>query len=99
MLEAVTRVEHLLQRAQDEFRAGDREKASLALVEAAITYESLGRLDSAATIFRSLGRGAHSPLEVMTLWLADPGKLNDHTQGWPVPRALGEPPAPDRGHA
>ncbi len=90
MLDGVTLVEHLLQRAQDEFRAGDRDKASRALVEAAITYESLGRLDSAATIFRSLGRGAHSPLEVMRLWLANCEKRNDRTEGSQVACELGD---------
>jgi tetratricopeptide (TPR) repeat protein len=90
MLDGVTLVEHLLQRAQDEFRAGERDKASLALVQAAITYESLGRLDSAATIFRSLGRGAHSPLEVMTLWLANCEKRNDRTEGSQVACELGD---------
>jgi tetratricopeptide (TPR) repeat protein len=90
MLDGVTLVEHLLQRAQDEFRAGERDRASLALVEAAMTYEGLGRLDSAATIFRSLGRGAHSPLEVMTLWLANCEKRNDRTEGSQVACELGD---------
>jgi tetratricopeptide (TPR) repeat protein len=90
MLDGVTLVEHLLQRAQDEFRAGDRDKASQALVEAAVTYETLGRLDSAATIFRSLGRGAHSPHEVMRLWLANCEKRNDRTEGSQVACELGD---------
>ncbi|MEQ1832913.1 MAG: tetratricopeptide repeat protein [Candidatus Eisenbacteria bacterium] len=90
LLEGVSLVENLLQRAQEEFRAGDREKASAALVEAALTYEQLGRLDSAATIFRSLGRGAQAPLEVMKLWLANCEKRGDRTEGSQVACELGD---------
>ena len=90
LLEGVSLVEHLLQRAQEEFRAGDREKASAALVEAALTYERLGRLDSAATIFRSLGRGAQAPLEVMKLWLANCEQRGDRTEGSQVACELGD---------
>ena len=90
LLDGVSLVEHLLQRAQEEFRAGDRVKASQALVEAAVTYENLGRLDSAATIFRSLGRGAHSPLEVMKLWLANCERRNDRNEGSQVACELGD---------
>jgi tetratricopeptide (TPR) repeat protein len=77
----VVRVESLLQQAQDEFRSGDRVAASQALVEAAQAYEALGRLDSAATIFRSLGRGAHAPIGVMELWLANCEKRGDQLEG------------------
>ncbi len=90
LLEGVSLVENLLQRAQEEFRAGNREKASAALVEAAVTYEKLGRLDSAATIFRSLGRGAQAPLEVMKLWLANCEQRGDRTEGAQVACELGD---------
>jgi tetratricopeptide (TPR) repeat protein len=90
LLEGVAVVENLLQRAQEEFRAGHREQASAALVEAALTYEQLGRLDSAATIFRSLGRGAQSPLEVMKLWLANCEQRGDRTEGSQVACELGD---------
>lgn len=90
LLEGVSLVENLLQRAQEEFRAGRREQASDALVEAAQTYENLGRLDSAATIFRSLGRGAQASLEVMKLWLANCEKRGDRTEGSQVATELGD---------
>src|SRR5262249_29956572 len=79
----VTLVESLLQRAQDDFRAGRRDAASQALVEAAKAYEALDRLDSAATIFRSLGRGAQSPTAVMELWLPRCEKRPALAQGAP----------------
>ncbi len=90
LLEGVSLVENLLQRAQEEFRAGRREQASAALVEAAQTYENLGRLDSAATIFRSLGRGAQASLEVLKMWLANCEKRGDRTEGSQVATELGD---------
>jgi tetratricopeptide (TPR) repeat protein len=86
----VNRVESLLQQAQDEFRAGNREAASQALVEAARAYETLGRLDSAATIFRSLGRGVQAPTAVMELWLANCEKRGDQLEGSQVACELGD---------
>lgn len=90
LLEGVSHVEHLLKRAQDEFRAGRRDLASQALVEAALTYEKLGRLDSAATIFRSLGRGAQAPAEVVELWLKNCEQRGDRTEGSQVACELGD---------
>jgi tetratricopeptide (TPR) repeat protein len=87
---SVASVEGLLQRAQVEFRAGNRERASQALVEAALAYERLGRLDSAATIFRSLGRGASAPAGVLELWLANCEKRGDRTEGSQVACELGD---------
>ena len=89
-LGGVANVEGLLQRAQDEFRAGRRESASQALVEAALAYERLGRLDSAATIFRSLGRGATAPVGVMELWLANCEQRQDRAEGSQVSCELGD---------
>src|SRR5512134_1936669 len=89
-LSGVANVESLLQRAQDEFRAGNRETASQALVEAALAYERLGRLDSAATIFRSLARGAAAPTGVMELWLANCEKREDRQEGSQVACELGD---------
>ena len=83
-------VESLLQRAQEEFRAGRRDTASQALVDAALAYEGLGRLDSAATIFRSLGRGAQSASSVMELWLANCEKRGDRSEGSQVACELGD---------
>jgi tetratricopeptide (TPR) repeat protein len=90
LLGGVANVEGLLQRAQDEFRAGKRESASQALVEAALAYERLGRLESAATIFRSLGRGASAPVGVMELWLANCEKRKDRAEGSQVACELGD---------
>jgi tetratricopeptide (TPR) repeat protein len=86
----VARVETLLARAQEEFRSGRRDAASEALVEAAQAYEGLGRLDSAATIFRSLGRGAQAPIPVMELWLANCEKRGDQAEGSQVACELGD---------
>ena len=90
LLGSVANVEELLQRAQAEFRAGHRDRASQALVEAALAYERLDRLDSAATIFRSLGRGAQAPIGVMELWLANCEKRSDHVEGSQVACELGD---------
>jgi tetratricopeptide (TPR) repeat protein len=65
----VRRVEELLQLAQTQFRAGERDAASHTLVEAAQAYDTLGQHDSAATIYRSLGKSTHAGREVMLLWL------------------------------
>jgi tetratricopeptide (TPR) repeat protein len=88
--EGVSRVESLLARAQEEFRSGRRDAASESLVEAAQAYETLGRLDSAATIFRSLGRGAQAPVAVMELWLANCEKRGDQLEGSQVACELGD---------
>jgi tetratricopeptide (TPR) repeat protein len=90
LLGSVANVEELLHRAQAEFRAGRRDRASQALVEAALAYERLDRLDSAATIFRSLGRGAQAPVGVMELWLANCEKRSDHVEGSQVACELGD---------
>ncbi len=67
----LARVEGLLAEAQEQFRSGDRELASRTLAAAGQAYEELGRLDNAATIYRSLGRGAQATHEVMILWLGN----------------------------
>src|SRR5262249_16525920 len=86
----VNAVENLLQRAQDEFRGGNRDAASEALVQAAQAYEALGRLDSGARIFRSLGRGVQAPAAVMELWLANCEKRGDQLEGSQVACELGD---------
>jgi tetratricopeptide (TPR) repeat protein len=86
----VNAVETLLERAQDEFRSGDRAAASQSLVEAAQAYEALGRLDSAATIFRSLGRGAGAADAVLELWLANCVRRGDQLEGSQVACELGD---------
>ncbi len=99
LLGVVASVEELLQRAQDEFRAGNRDRASQALVEAALAYERLGRPDSAATIFRSLGRGALAPVGVMELWLANCELRGDAAEGSQVACELGDRALNDGGVA
>ncbi len=86
----VDQVEHLLVKAQEQFRAGDREMASQTLASAAQAYEQLGRLDNAATIYRSLGRGAQSTLEVMTLWLGNCQARGDAPEAAQVACELGD---------
>lgn len=90
LLGSIQNVEELLLRAQTEFRSGHRDRASQALVEAALLYERLDRLDSAATIFRSLGRGAQAPIGVMELWLANCERRNDPIEGSQVACELGD---------
>jgi len=87
---SVDQVEHLLAQAQEQFRAGDRELASHTLASAAQAYEQLGRLDNAATIYRSLGRGAQSTLEVMTLWLGNCQARGDAREAAQVACELGD---------
>jgi len=64
-------IERLLANAQERFRAGDREAAGELLMEAARAYEAVGRLDSAAAIYRGLSQGPHAPATLMDLWLAN----------------------------
>jgi tetratricopeptide (TPR) repeat protein len=62
-------IEDLLSLAAERFKQGEQVLAADALVEAARAYESLERLESAAAIYRSLGRSAHATPEVLGLWL------------------------------
>src|SRR5262249_19144631 len=62
-------VSMLLGEAQTAFQAGNREAATAALVRAAQAYDNLGRYDSAAAIYRSLGHSEHVSLPLMLLWL------------------------------
>lgn len=83
-------VEAALARAQEEFRAGRRDEAALALVEAARGYESLGRLENAATILRSLGRGGQATLETLRMWLDNCERRGDRTEAAQVACELGD---------
>lgn len=83
-------VEAALARAQEEFRAGRRDEAAVALVEAARGYESLGRLENAATILRSLGRGGQATLETLRLWLDNCERRGDRTEAAQVACELGD---------
>jgi tetratricopeptide (TPR) repeat protein len=83
-------VEHLLAEAQEHFRAGARDAASHSLAGAARAYEALGRLDSAATIYRSLGKSAHATPEVLLLWLGNCERRGDRSEAAQVACELGD---------
>jgi tetratricopeptide (TPR) repeat protein len=83
-------VEQLLARAQEQFRAGHRDEASATLLEAARTYEEMGRLDSAATIYRSLAKSATGATEVLEMWLANCERRGDRAEAAQVACELGD---------
>jgi tetratricopeptide (TPR) repeat protein len=88
--EALARVEKLLTAAQEQFRAGQREAATAALVEAARGYEELGEHDNAATIYRSLSRSATAARDVMVLWLKNCEVRRDPVEAAQVACELGD---------
>ncbi len=65
----MSEIEDLLSLAAERFKQGEQDLAADALVEAARAYEALERLESAAAIYRSLGRSTHCTPEVLALWL------------------------------
>jgi len=67
-LNGVADVESLLRQAEQEFRAGDRDAASLTLMRAAQGYEDLDKLESAAVIFRSLSKSPNPPPDASMRW-------------------------------
>ncbi len=83
-------VERLLREAREQFRKGERENASRTLVRAATAYDQLGQFDSAATIYRNLGRSSHAPPEVMALWLRNCEARNDRLEAAQVACELGD---------
>ncbi|HTM58579.1 MAG TPA: tetratricopeptide repeat protein [Candidatus Udaeobacter sp.] len=91
-------VERMLSRAQECFRAGQREAASEALAGAASAYDSLGRFDSAATIYRSLGKSAHATVEMLERWLENCERRKDRAEAAQVACELGDR-ALNEGHA
>ena len=84
------RVEQLLAQAQELFRAGHREAAGLALADAAREYDVIGQHDSAATIYRSLSKGAHAGAEIMMAWLRNCEMRNDRVEAAQVACELGD---------
>jgi tetratricopeptide (TPR) repeat protein len=86
----LTEVERMLARAQECFRNGQREAASDALAGAARAYDALGRHDSAATIYRSLGKSAHASTEILELWLANCETRDDRVEAAQVACELGD---------
>lgn len=83
-------VEGLLTQAQEQFRAGEREQASVTLARAAQAYEVLGRFDSAATIYRSLGRSATVDPAVLELWLVNCERRGDAKEAATVTCEMGD---------
>lgn len=83
-------VEGLLTQAQEQFRAGEREQASVTLARAAQAYEVLGRYDSAATIYRSLGRSATVDPAVLELWLVNCERRGDAKEAATVTCEMGD---------
>ena len=83
-------VEALLTQAQEQFRSGDRETASATLARAAQAYEILGRFDSAATIYRSLGRSASVSHAVLELWLVNCERRGDQREAATVACEMGD---------
>lgn len=83
-------VERMLSRAQECFRAGQREAASEALAGAARAYDALGRYDSAATIYRSLGKSAHATSEVLQMWIENCERRQDNAEAAQVACELGD---------
>jgi tetratricopeptide (TPR) repeat protein len=88
--QAMQRVEALLAQAQQQFRSGDRDLAARSLADAAQAYEQLGRLDNAATIYRSLGHGAQAAPAVLELWLANCERRGDSVEAAQVACELGD---------
>ncbi|MBI1798674.1 MAG: tetratricopeptide repeat protein [Candidatus Eisenbacteria bacterium] len=83
-------VERMLGLAQECFREGRREDASAALASAAHAYDLLGRLDNAATIYRSLGKSAHATREILELWIENCERRSDRTEAAQVACELGD---------
>ena len=83
-------IEDLLRLAAARFKKGERDLAGDALVEAARAYEALERLESAAAIYRSLGRSAHATPEVLGLWLRNCELRGDVGEAAEVSCGLGD---------
>jgi tetratricopeptide (TPR) repeat protein len=83
-------VERLLASAQKEFRAGNRERAAEILAKAAQAFESFGRLDNAASIYRSLCNGPHATKQTLELWLRNCERREDRREAGTVACELGD---------
>jgi tetratricopeptide (TPR) repeat protein len=84
------RVEMWLAQAQEHFRAGNRDAAGAALAAAAREYDAIGQHDSAATIYRSLGKSAHATTEVLDAWLRNCEARRDGVEAAQVACDLGD---------
>ncbi len=83
-------VSMILAEAQTSFHAGDRDAATMALMRAAQAYDQLGRYDSAAAIYRSLGHSPDVSLQLMMLWLKNCQRRDDRAEAARVACDLGD---------
>lgn len=83
-------VDAMLKQAQEAMRAGDQEAASRALLGAASAYETSGRFDNAATIYRSLVRTSRAPLPILERWLANAERRDARHEAAEVACQLGD---------
>ena len=83
-------IEQLLAVAAEKLRQGEHEAAGETLAEAARAYEGIGRLDSAAAVFRNLGRGTQATPEILGLWLRNCEQRGDDAEAAEVACALGD---------
>jgi tetratricopeptide (TPR) repeat protein len=86
----MSEIEDMLSLAAERFKQGEQDLAAHALVEAALAYESLDRLESAGAIYRSLGRSAHSTPEVLDLWLRNCESREEFREAAEVSCGLGD---------
>jgi tetratricopeptide (TPR) repeat protein len=83
-------VERLLGLAQTEFRAGRHDDAARILARAAEAYESLGRLEEAASIHRSLCRSPHATGAMLEQWLVNCERRGERGEAAEVACELGD---------
>jgi tetratricopeptide (TPR) repeat protein len=83
-------IEQLLASAQERFRTGDREGAEGCLIEAAHGYESVGRLENAAAIYRGLARSPRAGTELLEIWLANCQQRDDRREAAEVACEIGD---------
>lgn len=83
-------VERLLGLAQTEFRGGRHADAAATLARAARAYETLGRLEEAASIHRSLCKSPHATEAMMEQWLANAERRGDASEAATVACELGD---------
>jgi tetratricopeptide (TPR) repeat protein len=86
----ISDIEDLLSLAAERFKKGEQDQAAEALVQAARAYEALERLESAAAIYRSLGRSAHATPEVLGLWLRNCEQRDELREAAEVACGLGD---------
>jgi len=83
-------VERLLGLAQTEFRAGRHAEAAQVLARAARAYESLGHLEEAASIHRSLCKSPHATPGMLQHWLANCELRGERVEAAEVACELGD---------